>query len=41
MKSMKRPAFGQSTIDDYGTVGYGVVSERANDQMKRNNLNLT
>ena len=40
MKSKKRPAFGESRVDDYTTVGYGVVSERAHEQKKRNMLQM-
>ena len=36
MKSMKRPAFGESST----TVGYGVVSERVHEQKKRNMLQM-
>ena len=37
MKSKKRPAFGESRVDDY-TTGYGVVSERAQEQKQRKNI---
>ena len=40
MKSKKRPAFVESRVDDYTTVGYGVVSERAHEQKKRNMLQM-
>ena len=35
MKSKKRPTFSESRVDDYTTVGYGVVSERAHEMKQR------
>ena len=40
MKSKKRPTFNESRVDDYTTVGYGVVSERAHEMKQRKKSNL-
>ena len=40
MKSKKRPTFSESRVDDYTTVGYGVVSERAHEMKQRKKSNL-